>query len=66
MQSLKACTINVAYAFKQEDRMGSITAGKLANFAVMDADLLDGDVMTIPDAKILATIIDGNVVYENK
>ena len=66
MQSLKACTINVAYAFKQEDRMGSISAGKLANFAVVDADLLDGDVMTFPDAKILATIIDGNVVYENK
>lgn len=66
MQSLKACTTNVAYAWREDDRMGSITAGKIANFAVVDVDFLDGDVMTFPDAKILATIVDGNVVYENK
>lgn len=62
-QSLEALTGAVAYAWHEEDRMGSITPGKLANFAVADTDLLDGDIMTYPFAKILATIVDGNVVY---
>ena len=66
MDSLKAVTTNVAYAWKEEDRMGSISVGKLANFAVTDTDLLNGELMKIPTTKILATIIDGNVVYENK
>lgn len=63
-QSLLAVTRNVAYAWREEDRMGSITSGKLANFTVVDMDLLDGDVMTYPNAKVLATIVDGNVVYK--
>lgn len=65
LQSLKALTSNVAYAWHEEDRMGSITPGKLANFAVADRDLYEGDIMEIPPAKILATIVDGNVVYKN-
>lgn len=64
-QSLLAMTRNVAYAWREEDRMGSITPGKLANFTVADMDLMDGDVMAYPQAKILATIVDGNVVYKS-
>lgn len=64
--ALKACTINVAYTWRQEDRLGSITPGKVANFAVVDADFIDGDIMQFPEAKIIATIVDGNVVYKNK
>lgn len=63
-QSLKALTMNVAYAWREEARMGSITPGKIANFTVVDVDLLDGDVMDFMDAKIQATIVDGNVVYK--
>lgn len=64
-QSLEAVTTNVAYAWHQEDRMGSIAVGKLANFVVADKDFLECDIMDLPNAKIMATIIDGGVVYEN-
>ena len=63
MASLKALTKNVAYAWREEDRMGSIKCGKLANFAVLDKDFLEDDINTIPDGKVVATIVDGNVVY---
>lgn len=63
MASLKALTKNVAYAWREEDRMGSIECGKLANFAVLDKDFLEDDINTIPDGKVVATIVDGNVVY---
>ena len=65
IESLKAMTINAAYALKQEERMGSIKEGKLANFVVMDKNLLADDAVEIIKAKTLATIIDGNVVYES-
>lgn len=61
--SLEALTKNVAYAWHEEDRMGSIECNKLANFAVADRDFLTDDISSIPDGKIIATIVDGNVVY---
>ena len=64
LNALKAVTINCAYACKQEDRMGSIKKGKLANFAVLDKDLLNDPKEEILKAKIITTIVDGNVVYK--
>lgn len=62
-QALESVTTNVAYAWHEEDRMGSVTAGKIANFTVVDKDFVDGELMEFPKAKILATVIDGNEVY---
>lgn len=64
MDSLKAVTINGAYALKEEKRMGSIKEGKIANFVVLDKDLLNDDTFEIIKAKTIATIVDGNVVYK--
>lgn len=64
MQCLEAVTTNVAYAFHAEDMMGSITPGKLANFTVCDKDLLECEKMEVANAKIMATIIDGDIVYK--
>ena len=64
LNALKAVTINCAYACKQEDRMGSIKKGKLANFAVLDKDLLNDPKDEILKAKIISTIVDGNEVYK--
>ena len=66
LNALKAVTINCAYAMKQEDRMGSIKKGKLANFAVLDKDLLNDPKDEILKAKIINTIVDGNVVYKGQ
>ena len=63
-EALKAMTIWPAYAAFQEQAMGSLAVGKLADFVV-----LDRDIMTIPDSEILgtnvlATYIGGRVVFE--
>lgn len=63
-ESLEAVTKNVAYAWHQEDKMGSIATGKLANFAVSDKDFLECDTFELHEAAIIATIVDGNVVYK--
>ena len=63
-QSLKAMTINVARAWHQEDRVGSIEIGKIANMAVFDCDFLHDDLEKVISAKTFATIIDGEEVYK--
>lgn len=61
--ALQAVTINVAYQWGQEDRLGSLEVGKVANAVVCDADFLKDDVNKILDSKILETIVDGKTVY---
>ena len=63
-QSLRAMTINVAYQLHQEHRMGSIEFGKLANMTVFDCDFLHDDIEKVAQAKIIATIVDGEEVYK--
>ena len=62
-QSLRALTINVARAWRQENRMGSIEFGKLANMTVYDCDFLHDDIEKVAEAKLVATIVDGEEVY---
>ncbi len=62
-QSLRAMTINVARQWHQEDRMGSIEFGKLANMTVFDCDFLNDDLDKVAAANVVATIIDGEEVY---
>ena len=62
-QSLRAMTINVARQWRQENRMGSIEFGKLANMTVFDCDFLHDDIEKIAQANIIATIVDGEEVY---
>lgn len=66
-ETLAAMTSNVAYMWHEEDRMGSLEEGKLANMAVFAADFLNNDMETIGNSAMLpaaATIIDGKVVYQ--
>lgn len=63
-QSLEALTTNVAYAFHAEDILGSITPGKIANFTVVSKDFLECKTEELLEAEIIATIVDGNIVYK--
>ena len=63
-QALRAMTINVAYAWHQEHRMGSIEYGKLANMTVYDCDFLHDDIEKVIQANVVATIVDGEEVYK--
>lgn len=60
---LKALTVNVAYMWHEENHMGSLAIGKLANIAVFDKDFLKDDFAAIENAKCLATFVDGELVY---
>ena len=57
-------TINVARAWHEEHRLGSIEFGKIANMTVLDCDFLHDDIEKVVEAKIIATIVDGEEVYK--
>lgn len=61
--ALQAVTINVACQWGQENNLGSLEIGKVANAVVCDANFLKDDVKTILNSKILETIVDGETVY---
>ena len=63
-QSLRALTINVAHAWHQEHRLGSIEFGKIANMTVYDCDFLHDDIEKVAQANLVATIVDGQEVYK--
>ena len=65
-QALKMYTINNAYASFEEDIKGSIEPGKLADFAVLDTDLLTCPADAIKDIKVLATYLDGRLIYKQQ
>jgi hypothetical protein len=65
-QALKAFTLWPAYAAFEEDLKGSITPGKLADFTVLSADIMQVPEPQILTTKNLMTIIGGQVVYEAK
>ena len=65
-EALKSISLWPAYAAFQENELGSLAAGKRADFVV-----LDQDIMRVPDAMILgthvlSTWVGGRKVYERK
>jgi predicted amidohydrolase YtcJ len=46
-----------------EDRIGSIEVGKLADFAVLDGDLLAAPPEEIRHIPIWMTVVDGEVLH---
>ena len=63
-QGLKMSTIWAAYYLGDEDTLGSIEPGKLADFVVLDGDYMAVPDDEISDLKTILTVIDGKVVYE--
>lgn len=63
MEALRALTTNVAYSWHEEDNMGSLEIGKLANITVFDRDFLKDDLADVENSKCVATFVDGELVY---
>jgi predicted amidohydrolase YtcJ len=63
-EALRINTLNGAYNSHEESIKGSITAGKLADFAVLADDPHTVDQEKIKDIQIVRTVTGGNTVYQ--
>ncbi len=63
-QAMWGMTLWAAYANFDETRTGSLEAGKMADFIVMDTDLMTVATEKIPKAKVWHTYIGGQAVFE--
>lgn len=63
-EAVKAFTLDSAYASFDEKVKGSIEPGKLADFAVLSADIFNINPTEIEKVKVLTTIFDGKVIYQ--
>jgi hypothetical protein len=64
MEALKLYTVNAAYQQFDEDKLGSIEEGKLADMVVLGRDILTVPTEEIIDIPVDMTIIDGKIVYQ--
>jgi len=58
-RAMKMVTVDAAYVLGINDRVGSIEAGKLADFVVLEADPQEVDPLKIKDIGVVATILGG-------
>ena len=63
-KAIKAYTLNGAYVMRQEDKVGSIEVGKLADFVILDKNIFDIEPDTINQTKIVTTVFNGEVIYQ--
>jgi len=64
--ALYAMTSHGAYANFEEDEKGSIEVGKFADFVILDNDLITSAENRIPLTNIVATFINGELVFNRR
>ena len=62
-QAMRAMTIWSAYANFEEKERGSIEAGKMADFVILEADLMKIDQKKLRKVKVLSTFVAGEKVF---
>jgi predicted amidohydrolase YtcJ len=62
-EALKIATLHGAYASYEEATKGSITAGKLADFVVLEKDPHDVEPDRIKEIKVVRTVVGGRTVH---
>ena len=58
-EAVWAYTQGAAYAVGAEDRLGSLTPGKLADLVVLERDIFTCDPSAIAETTVLGTIVGG-------
>ena len=66
LDAILAMTISGAYANFEEDEKGSIEIGKFADFIILDNDLIESEESKIPYTNIVATFINGELVFNRR
>lgn len=62
-EAVRGFTLDAAYAGFMENRVGSLAAGKRADFIVLDKNIFEVEASEIHSIKVLQTWLDGEVVY---
>jgi len=62
-EALRGMTIWAAYSNFEENEKGSLESGKVADFVILDTNLMECDEKEIPNIKVLGTYINGEKVY---
>jgi hypothetical protein len=62
-EAVRAYTLDAAFSYFVDDRLGSLEPGKLADVAVLNGDLFATPPDRIPDLGVSATIVDGEVAF---
>ncbi len=65
-EALLGITIWAAYANFEDDIKGSISPGKYADFVILDKDIMEIETEKIPFTRIVATILNGEIVYSTR
>jgi len=66
IDAILAMTISGAYANFEEEEKGSIEIGKFADFIILDNDLIESDENRIPYTNIVATFLNGELVFNRR
>ena len=61
LEAIRAVTSEAAYAIRMDDQIGTLRAGKLADFTVVDRDPTAIHASRLRDVQVLATIFEGRV-----
>ena len=65
-EALLGITKWAAYASFEENEKGSIEVGKYADFVILDQDIMRVAIDRVIDTKIVATILNGKIVFSNR
>ena len=63
LEALKSYTIHCAYAVFEEDRLGTIEVGKLADLVVVDRNLLEVSDEELAEARVDLTMVGGEIRF---
>ena len=62
-EAVRGFTLDAAYSGFMEKSVGSLEAGKRADFVVLDKNIFETAVSDIPGIKVMQTWLDGEIVY---
>ena len=65
-ETVRAYTVGSAYAEFQDHVKGTISTGKLADLVLLSQDIFKIDPKEIENVKVVLTMVDGRVVYEDR
>lgn len=65
-EAIRGYTIWGAYAQHREQELGSLETGKIANFTILDQDIMQCGIDKILHTIVCETVIDGETVYKTE